>query len=981
MTFKNIIIIFLFPFIIFSATEKKTSYVDPFIGTGAHGHTYPGPSLPFGMIQLGPDTGLEGWDLCSAYHYSDRSIIGFSHTHLSGTGCLDYGDILFIPSNGKVKLMPGTKKDPDSGYRSRFSHKDEKARPGFYSVLLKDFNIGVELTVTKRAGFHKYKFTSSNNPHIVLDLKHRDKVLDSYLKIVSNNEIEGHRISHSWANEQHVYFVAKFSKPFKSAGISLNKKIIKNLRVAKGNNLVSYFTFDLKKGDEILVKVGISPVDINGARKNLEKEIPDWDFEKIRDEADKSWERSLNKIHISGVPGDGSKKTIFYTALYHSLLNPNLYMDVDGRYRGRDLKVHNGDGFDYYTLFSLWDTYRATHPLFTIIERERTLDFINTFLKQYEQGGKLPVWELSANETDTMIGYHSVSVIADAYIKGITGFDTKKALKAMTFSAESDKRGLKQYKEYGYIPGDKGSESISKTLEYAYDDWCIALFAKAISDEGIFKKYIKRAQYYKNIFDPSSGFFRPKLNGGWIDPFNPKEVNFHFTEANAWQYNFAVVHDIRGHIELLGGEKKYIKMVDDLFSEDSEMAGRKQSDITGLIGQYAHGNEPSHHIAYLYSFAGAPWKTREKVKAIVEGMYKTGPAGLCGNEDCGQMSSWYVFSTLGFYPVVPGSDMYVLGTPSFKEACLNLENGNKFKIRAEGLSDANYYVRKVMLNGKSYKKLYIQHKDIMAGGTLTFYMSSTPNKNLLLDRADLPFSAIKDNQIIMNPYSNRSKKSFDRDFSLELKSPEENGKIYYSINGEDKFLLYENPFKISKSSEIKFYTEKEGKKSRVITSVYSKLPRGKEIRLNTKYSKLYRAGGDNALIDGLKGGNDFKTGGWQGYQGVNLDVVVDLKKVKEIDGIKISFLQDIKSWIFIPEFVDFFISENGKDYKRAGRVKNTISFKKQGSVIKEFKVDKLKAEGRYIRIVGKNIGKCPQGHEGYQYDGKAWIFADEITIK
>ena len=977
MNLKNILVILLFPVIIFSVSEKKTSYVDPFIGTGGHGHTYPGPSLPFGMIQLGPDTGLDGWDLCSGYHYSDRSIIGFSHTHLSGTGCLDYGDILFIPSNGRIKLVPGTKDNPDLGYRSRFSHDDEKARPGFYSVLLKGHNIGVELTVTKRAGFHKYKYNSSDNPHIVLDLKHRDKVIDSYLKIVSENEIEGYRISSSWAKEQHIYFVAKFSKSFRSYGMSVDDKIAKKIKEAKGKNIVSYFTFDLGRGGEVLVKVGISAVDINGARRNLDTEIPHWDFKRICDEADESWERSLGKIHIES--GDKAKKTIFYTSLYHSLLNPNLYMDVDGRYRGRDLLIHNANGFDYYTLFSLWDTFRATHPLFTIIERRRTLNFIKTFIKQYEQGGKLPVWELSANETNTMIGYHGVSVIADAYAKGITGFDIKKALKAMTASAESDERGLEDYKKRGYIPGDKESESVSKILEYAYDDWCIAQFARATGEKEIFRKYIKRAQFYKNIFDPLSGFFRPKINGGWIDPFNPKEVNFHFTEANAWQYNFAVVHDIKGHIELLGGRKRYIQMLDDLFNEDSSLAGIDQADITGLIGQYAHGNEPSHHIAYLYTYAGEPWRTQEKVKTIVENMYKTGPSGLCGNEDCGQMSSWYIFSALGFYTVLPGSDQYVLGTPFFKEAFLNLENGNKFVIKAIGLSDTNFYVRLIKLNGKNYKKLYIKHKDIMEGGTLTFYMGPSPGKGHVLKNISFPISSIDENPIIINPYSSRSKKSFERNFSLDLKCPDKKGKIYYSVGRGNKFLPYKKPLKIDRSSIIKFFVENDGRKSGIMISSYTKMPADWGINLKKKYNNLYTAGGDRALIDGIKGGNDFKTGGWQGYNGVDLDVVIDLKKVSGITEIKVNFLQDINSWIFMPEYVDFFISENGRDYTLVSRVKNPVPIQKWGSIIQDFNTGVRKIKGRYVRVFGKNIGVCPDWHKGS--GGKAWVFVDEIVIK
>ncbi len=976
MVLRKFAVILFLPMIFFAARDKKTSFVDPFIGTGAHGHTYPGPSLPFGMVQLGPDTGLSGWDHCSGFHYSDDSIIGFTHTHLSGTGCLDYGDILFIPSSGKIVVSPGTKENPDKGYRSRYSHKSEKARPGFYSVLLKDHNIRVELTVTKRAGFHRYIYSDSDNPHIIVDLKHRDKVLDSYIKIVNNREIAGYRISGSWAKKQYVYFVARFSKPFSSNGIYRNGRIGKNIREARGNNLVSYFTFDLSDGNEILVKVGISPVDINGARKNLDKEIPGWDFQKTCKDADEVWERALNKIHIES--SDKSKKTIFYTALYHSLLNPNLYIDVDGRFRGRDLEIHSDPGFKYYTLFSLWDTYRATHPLFTIFERERTLDFIKTFIKQYEQGGKLPVWELSSNETNTMIGYHAVSVITDAYIKGIDSFDKKRALDAMVCSGGADDHGLKLYRKDGYIPGDKESESISKTLEYSYDDWCIAQFAKRTGNKSVYNEYIKRAQYYKNIFDPSTGFFRPKINGGWIYPFDPREVNNHFTEANAWQYSFAAVHDIGGQIKLLGSTKKYLKMLDDLFSVSSEMTGREQSDITGLIGQYAHGNEPSHHIAYLYSYAGAPWKTQERVKSIVKNMYKNGPAGICGNEDCGQMSSWYIFSALGFYPVIPGSDQYVLGTPAFKKVCLNLENGNKFIINTIGLSDSKYYVKNVTLNGKSYEKLFIRHKDIMKGGTLIFHMTSSPAKKLIIKNSLLPFSRIDENLITITPYSSRSKISFDKEFILELKSPDKEAEIYHSFGIGKKFSRYKTLLKIDNSSVINFFTKKNGIKSSVITSEYIKMSMDRDIELKTNYSTLYTAGGDKALIDSIRGGKDFRTGKWQGYNGVDLDVIVDLKEEKLLNSVGINFLQDINSWIFMPKYVDISISSDKKKFFRIGRVKSHTSLRKEGSIIEEFKVKNIDKKGRYIKIFGKNIGVCPLWHKGS--GGKAMIFTDEILI-
>jgi predicted alpha-1,2-mannosidase len=506
--------------------SSLTDYVNPFIGTGGHGHTYPGASMPFGMVQLSPDTRLDGWDGCSGYHASDAVIYGFSHTHLSGTGCSDYGDILFMPAARAVTTV-------NYNYASSFDPATEAAQPGFYSVYLKDNKVQVDLTVTPRTGFHKYVFRSEGIQNIVIDLKHRDKVLVSGLKVTGPDEVEGYRISQAWAQRQIVYFVAKFSKPFKSWSAASGDELLANVADLSGDNIKVIFRFDPSTGDHILVKVGISGVSAEGARMNLENELPGWDFDKTREDAREAWERELGRIVIEG--GTPDQRTTFYTALYHVMLNPNLYMDVDGSYRGRDLEVHKSDGFRNYTVFSLWDTYRAAHPLFVLIDRRRTGDFINTFIHQYEEGGMLPVWELSGNETNCMIGYHAVPVIADAWIKGVRGFDEEKALEAMKHSAEQDHFGLKYYRSMGYVPADKEGESVSKTLEYAYDDWCIAQFAKGTGHAADYDTYIKRAQYYKNLFDPATGFMRAKQNGTWFSPFDPFEVNFNYTEANAWQ--------------------------------------------------------------------------------------------------------------------------------------------------------------------------------------------------------------------------------------------------------------------------------------------------------------------------------------------------------------------------------------------------------------------------------------------------------------
>ena len=602
------------------------AYVNPLIGTGGHGHTYPGATMPFGMIQLSPDTRLDGWDGCSGYHYTDSYIYGFSHTHLSGTGISDYGDVLLMPTNTH-NFNNGA--DGKKGYRAHFSHDNEIAEPGYYKVHLDSTNISVELTVSNRSGLHKYQFPSSENQFVILDLVHRDKVLDAKIDKISDTEIIGYRHSEAWAKDQRLFFAIKTSHPFNDMLQSPPKTGIPGARR-------SSLKFINPNNEPLLIKVGISAVDIDGARKNLEGEINNKDFKTVKKEAQKYWESQLEKIVIES--DDLDKKTNFYSALYHTMLAPQRYQDIDGRYRGMDLEIHNAD-FDYYSVFSLWDTYRAAHPLYTIIEQERTNDFINTFLAKYDEGGIMPMWDLAGNYTDCMIGYHSVPVVADAYLKGIRGYDTEKAFEAMKHSATRDKFGLEAYKKYGFIPVDEESESVSKTLEYAYDDWTIAQMAKEMGKTDDYQTYIKRAQNYKNVFDPETQFMRGRFRNTWFAPFDPYEVNFNYTEANSWQYSFYVPQDVSGFIELLGGKDKLEAQLDELFNAKTQTSGRDQSDITGLIGQYAHGNEPSHHMAYLYNFVNKPHKTQEKVHQILTELYNNDPDGVSGNEDCGQMSA------------------------------------------------------------------------------------------------------------------------------------------------------------------------------------------------------------------------------------------------------------------------------------------------------------------------------------------------------
>jgi predicted alpha-1,2-mannosidase len=704
--------------------ESLIQFVNPFIGTDGHGHTYPGATVPFGMVQVSPDNGRNGWDWSSGYHYSDSLIKGFSHTHFSGTGVGDLCDVL---------LMPAMLSDPNASYASQFSHQQEQAEPGYYQVKLSS-GINVELTATTRVGFHRYTFPRSNNSKIIIDLEHHvnwDSPVQSQINIVNSTTITGFRFSRGWAPNQKIFFAVKFSKPFKSfligdaSGLRQKQKSI----IEKGVKAV--LEYSTKKNEQILVKVGISAVDIDGAMRNLEKEIPHWNFEKIRMQAQLLWEKELSKIRIT--TDDGAAKETFYTALYHTMLAPIVYQDVDGRYRGGDDKIHTAKGFTNYTIFSLWDTFRAAHPLFTLLQPERVNDFINSLLAFNREFGYLPIWNFHANETYCMIGYHSVPVIVDAYLKGFRGFDADEAMIAMLKTAARDTLGLQWYRKYGYIPSELEAESVSKTLEYAFDDWCIAQMAKQMGRQKEYDEFNERASYYKNLFDTSTLFFRGKLsNGTWREPFDPLSIHHRmndYTEGNAWQYSWFVPHDVGGMIELYGGREKFVERLDSLFEQQTSLTGEHISpDVSGLIGQYAHGNEPSHHIAYLYSFAKAPQKTAERVREIMTTMYNNSPFGLCGNEDCGQMSAWYIFSALGFYPINPAEGSYVFGSPLFELAEIRIDK-KVLKITASNVTSANKYIQSIFFNGKQISSFSIRHEEIVNGGELKMMMGNTTINN------------------------------------------------------------------------------------------------------------------------------------------------------------------------------------------------------------------------------------------------------------
>ncbi|MBV2195501.1 MAG: GH92 family glycosyl hydrolase [Flavobacterium sp.] len=919
-----------------SQAQDYAKHVNPFIGTGGHGHTFPGATVPYGMVQLSPDTRIDGsWDGCSGYHYSDNLIYGFSHTHLNGTGVSDYGDIMLMPTMGEPSF-------DNKVYSSTFSHANEKASAGFYSVKLDKHNIDVRLTTSTRVGFHEYTFNEAGQANIILDLNHRDKLLEGHIRYVNDRTWEVLRRSEAWARDQYVYARIEFDKPMKIS--AFNSEFNDGEFQLFGNKVAVSYSKKVKVGEKIKVKVTLSFTNYSGTLLNS-SEIKHWDFNKVHKAAIALWNKELSKIEVTS--NDKDKLTIFYTALYHTMMQPNIAQDLDGKYRGRDNKIHVAEGFDYYTVFSLWDTFRGAHPLYTLIDKKRTADYINTFIKQYEQGGRLPVWELASNETDCMIGYHSVSVIADAMVKGIKGFDYEKAFEASKASAMRDVLGLDAYKKNGFISIDDEHESVSKTLEYAYDDWCIAQMAQILNKQEDYQYFMKRSQNWKNIFDWETGFMRPKKNGGWDKPFDPREVNNNFTEGNSWQYSFFVPQDIEGMIEAYGGPEKFEAKLDEMFNSESKTTGREQVDVTGLIGQYAHGNEPSHHMAYLYNYVGKPEKTNEKVKYILDNFYTNTPDGLIGNEDCGQMSAWYVLSSMGIYSVTPGQPIWDINEP--------------------------YLDAKVSIDGNKPNYLHLPN----AKGILPQFGMETIDK-------------VECQLIIPVPVIQAESKAFKDNLKIELKSQNSNDEIYFMIHDKDDhlakkmFVKYTKAFEISQTSTVEAYVKTNEGKSNTISATFFKKPNNYSINIKSVYNPQYHAGGPEGLLDGILGTENWRKGDWQGYQSQDFEAVVDLKEVKELYSFKANFLQDSRSWILMPTYLEFFISTDYVNFTSVGSLDiakySEIDPKDENSFTREFGVllDKKKT-ARYVKVIAKNFGKLPDWHQGF--GGDAFIFIDEITVK
>jgi len=854
------------PFLLSILLSGLTSLVNPFVGTDAHGHTFPGAVAPFGMVQLSPDTRPKAgdWDGCSGYHYSDGVIYGFSHTHLSGTGCDDLCDVL---------LMPG-------GQPSAFSHQREKAAPGYYEVFLDGPQVFARLTAGRRVGVHEYTFPAGVKPTVTLDLRHRDP-LDAWRITPRKDGCSGWRQSSSWARGQDVYFWMEFSAPAKC-------------RLTDGGRQ-AVFTFP-KKARTVTVRVGISSVSEENARQNLLAEYPA-SFEAQRAATGAAWEAYLGKLECPW--SDMEHRRRFYTALYHTGIHPSLYSDANGEYRGMDRQVHRAEGWERYTVFSLWDTFRGEHPLLWEIEPERSLDFLKSFLSIYEEGGKLPVWELAGYETDCMIGYNAAPVIADAIARGFTGFDVEKALEALLVSSMRPEYGMASFRANGLVLADDEHESVSKTLEYAYDDWCVAQVAKYLGRQDVYERYMTSAQYWRNVFDPETGFMRARLNGRWFTPFDPREVNNNYTEANSWQYSLFVPQDIAGLIDALGGPEALEARLDGMFSAEEGNTGRTQADITGCIGQYAHGNEPSHHVAYLYDFAGRPDKRQARVEQILETLYSSAPDGLCGNEDCGQMSAWYVLSALGRYPVTPG-----LCPPEQSEGALTR-------------------IPKTIVTNPAFE---------MAG-------------DIFLD-------------------------------SLRVSLRGE-GDIYYRI-GDGAFRRYEGPFTVREACSMEAYSQVGRRRSFTTRCAVHQISRDRDISIHSRYSRQYTAGGDEGLIDGFRGGLNWRTGGWQGYQDTDFEAVVDLRAERPLSRLGAGFCQDARSWIWMPTYVEFSVSADGEHYRTVARVDNTMDERDYEVRIWDCEVP-VDVSARFVKVFAKNIGTIPDWHPGAGSPG--FIFIDEIWVK
>lgn len=994
---KRTLFFFIVIFLSQLNAQNFVDFVNPFMGTGGHGHAFPGATLPFGMVQLSPDQRTQGWDWCSGYHYSDSTIKGFSHTHLSGTGASDLGDILFMPYTGPITFNEGGLNSPEKGYRSTFSHDEEIAEPGYYRVFLQDDQIMAELTATYRCGFHRYTFSQAAERRIIIDLEHgiSDTPIETGIKIVDSVTIEGYRISSGWAEDHTIHFYARFSVPFLSWMIAEDEREIGQKNEYKGTKSKIVLTFKSKNAQPLLIKVGISPVDMEGAKNNLESEIPHWNFDLVREQARTIWNKMLSRVSIKH--SDKNALIKFYSSLYHALIHPSLFSDVDGRYVGMDGKIHRSDE-PYYTIFSLWDTYRAAHSFYQFIYPEYNESFVKAMLKKYQEFGQLPMWELHSNETYCMTGNHSIPVVAEFMLYGNNNENLLKlAEEAVIRTGFLNERDMDDYRKYGFVPSDRGADAVTKTLEYAYDDYCVAQLLKHSRDYPTADVFLARSFSYRNLFEKGSGFFRGKnQNGAWITPFDPVKPSgwgtSDYTEGNAWQYLWYVPHNLTDLINLLGGPDAFEKKLDQFFTTHFTNDYYIPSDISGLIGMYAHGNEPVHHVLYLYSFIGKPWKGQMLIRQVMDSLYRNDVEGYPGNEDCGQMSAWFLFSSLGFYSVDPVSPHYIIGTPLFDEVILQLEQDKTLTLRAVRKTKEDKYISHISWNGKDYPYTYFDKRELWEGSVIEFFMSSEPNPDWGEEQRFRPYASvnkpenIKFPEPIYRPKEVSNQHSFlnKKRIQFECKTP--GTMILFSETADlTKWSKYEKPFMIHSSGGYFIKALKDGRESDVTylhfqREIFKENAEQEYPKWIKKpiYSSKYHAGGDYALMDGRFGSERFADGKWQGIQGNDLDVIIDLGRSFSLDSINIRFLKNHASWIFLPENVEIYIGEDQSNLSRVYQVELEVPDHYEPDEIRKILSSVSRKQVRYVRVIAKNPAVCPDWHSGAGH--KAWMFVDEISI-
>ncbi len=990
---------------LYSCNNKKNvlGYVDPFIGTDAHGHTFPGATTPNGMIQLSPSNDFKNWDWCSGYHYSDSIIKGFAHTHVSGTGLAGLGDILVTGTTGEPKLKPGTESDPDEGYRSRFNHDNESASPGYYQVYLMDYDVNVELSASPRVGFHRYTFPAGNS-NIIIDPQHaiRESVVGTRLAIVGSNRIEGIKHSIGESGDRNTYFVAEFSRPFDKAGVGLGGIIEEDKREIEGRDARAFASFETEANERIEVKVALSFVNLEGARKNFEAEASNKNFDQALADAQKMWLEKINKIEVSGPE---EIRRIFYTGTYHSFIAPNLISDVDGKY------FLNGEVYqtDYpqYSTYSTWDTFRALHPLLNIIDQETNAMFVNSLVSRKTVSDiQQPLWELAGFDNMCMPGYSTTPVIADAIIKDVEGIiDAEGALQAMIEASVNQEKsspnyggnGLEYYTSIGYVPAEIAT-SVSSTLEDAYYDWCIAMAAKKLGEMEVYEEYMQRAKTFVNVFNKEEKYFWPKkINGEWLEiDWNSWEgLIRNYISGNVWGYSTFVPHGVHSLIELQGGPEKFTEWLDKIVNDTSQIEGAMHVDISGFIGKYGHGDEPSQQFPYLYVYAGKPWRTQEIVRKVMLDFYNDTPSGMINNEDCGQMSAWYMFSAMGFYPACPGDGQYIIGSPYVENATINLESGKRFGISVKNLSKTNKYIKSVSLNGQSLDRAYILHEEIMNGGRLDFVMDDQPNKKWASQQSNLPDINNDDKVKDVSPFSFGTQPPFETDdlsgifygsVDVSLKSNTMGARIYYTLDDSEpneNSRLHTEPVSINRTSTLQARAFSELPESVIFSKKYYKTYTAGSPDTRVKIASVispderYGAADGTGLIDGKFGTYTFSDG-WSGWNGNDMEVVIDLGKSRNVSSVSIGYMISDQGWIFPPKQVIAEGSKTNSEFRALGQMELPAMDGPTSNTILRPILNVSPKQVRYIKIKLINTGILPEWHGAAGQ--KSWMFIDEILI-